>query len=125
MNICNEGYINSNENMLIDFGSNNDIRIKNTSFAQKLQHRQMQKVNVHRVKYTKTNFNKRVPNTEHIHSPKTKISYQNRSDHHLKLHKIRSSMQFKFKKQKSPAEIIEKLNVESISDDSTKNVYKN
>jgi exonuclease III len=118
----NESVLNDNGEALIDFCARNELRINNTFFPHKEQH-----------KYTFVNSrgeksiinfiitNRTIQPTQ-ILDVRALTSANIGTDHHLILCKLRIKKPIKRIK---PAKYIEKYNVESLEEDSTKTLYEN
>jgi hypothetical protein len=120
--ICNEAIFNDNGEKLIDFCARHELRINNTFFPHKEQH-----------KYTFINsrgeksiidfiITNRYFKPTQIIDVRALTSANVGTDHHLVLCKLNIEKPRKIQK---PPKIVSKLNIESISDDSTRILYQN
>lgn len=118
----NEEITNENGELLIDFCARNELRINNTYFPHKEQH-----------KYTFRNTRDQKSMIDYVISNRTIIPSQVidvraltsaniGTDHSLLLCKM---LMEKPHRTKKPPVTIEKFNIESLTDDSTRNLYEN
>ncbi|XP_056647281.1 uncharacterized protein LOC130451947 [Diorhabda sublineata] len=115
-NRFNEETLNSNGEQLIQFCAHNELRINNTFYPHKQQH-----------KYTfeNTRGHKSIIN-RNIHPSKildvrTLTSVNTGTNHHMVLAIMRNCVQ---RKTQNKPKVTEKLNIESLSDDTTKYLYQ-
>ncbi|XP_055378928.1 craniofacial development protein 2-like [Condylostylus longicornis] len=121
-NRFNESHINENGQKLVDFCAQNELRINNTYFDHKIQHK-ITWLNTRgatsTIDYIITN---RAVHTTQILDVRSLSSANIGSDHQLVLAKIRLNVQ---SKKRPPPVYVEKLNIESLKTESVKNLYKN
>ncbi|XP_056647239.1 craniofacial development protein 2-like [Diorhabda sublineata] len=120
-NRFNEETLNSNGEQLIQFCAHNELRINNTFYPHKQQH-----------KYTFENTRGHksiidyIITSRNIHPSKildvrTLTSVNTGTNHHMVLAIMRNCVQ---RKTQNKPKVTEKLNIESLSDDTTKYLYQ-
>ncbi|XP_056647256.1 craniofacial development protein 2-like [Diorhabda sublineata] len=106
-NRFNEETLNSNGEQLIQFCAHNELRINNTFYSHKQQH----KLHYYKQKYSSfKNIDVR-----------TLTSVNTGTNHHMVLAIMRNCVQ---RKTQNKPKVTEKLNIESLSDDTTKYLYQ-
>ncbi|XP_056639351.1 craniofacial development protein 2-like [Diorhabda sublineata] len=120
-NRFNEKTLNSNGEQLIQFCAHNELRINNTFYPHKQQHKYtFENTRGHKsiIDYIITNRN---IHPSKILDVRTLTSVNTGTNHHMVLAIMRNCVQWKT--QNKP-KVTEKLNIESLSDDTTKYLYQ-
>lgn len=120
-NRFNETHLNENGELLIEFCLDNELRINNTFFDHKDQHKYTWENNMgHRtiIDYVVTN---RMCHPSNILDIRSLTSADIGSDHNLVLAKLRTTL----KREKTiPRDTISKINIQSLQDGSTQKLYR-
>ncbi|XP_056641539.1 uncharacterized protein LOC130448275 [Diorhabda sublineata] len=120
-NRFNEETLNSNEEQLIQFCAYNELRINNTLYPHKQQHKYtFENTRGHKsiIDYIITNRN---IHPSKILDVRTLTSVNTGTNHHMVLAIMRNCVQ---RKTQNKPKVTEKLNIESLSDDTTKYLYQ-
>lgn len=117
----NEPNINDNGEKLVDFCAQNKLRISNTYFDHKDQHNVTWSNTRDQTSMIDYIISNRAVHPTQVVDIRVLISADVGSDHRLILGRIRLTAQLR---KKSPPVIVEKLNIESIKDETIKALYE-